>query len=120
MLIITLGFFLDSDLQYVKYLEDRRIHILSIEEKLGGSRAESLWLSGGDKNTNFFHKYASFRRSINSIWDLFDDEGNEVFGQKELEKEAVKHFKFLISRSKGGKLSLSAQTSGSLSCSVLY
>jgi hypothetical protein len=80
----------------VKYLEDRRIHILSIEEKSWRLKSRVLWLSGGHKNTNFFHKYASFRRSINSIWDLFDDEGNKVFGQKELEKVAVKHLKFLI------------------------
>jgi hypothetical protein len=89
----------------VEVLQDRRIHILSIEEETWRLKRRSLWLSSGDKNTNFFHKYANFRRSINSIRDLFDDEGNEVSSLKELKKTAVNNFKFVFQDPKDEKLS---------------
>ena len=38
-------------------------------------RARANWLKHEDRNTHFFHQYASFRKKINSVKGLVDDQG---------------------------------------------
>jgi hypothetical protein len=96
--------FSDPDFQHVKKLEERKVQILSIEEETWRLKSRALWLSSGDKNTNFFHKFASYQRCLNAIWDLSDDEGLGISGQRELEKAVVSHFKNLFKDPKEANL----------------
>jgi hypothetical protein len=52
--------FSDRDFQHVKKLEETKVQILSIEEETWRLKSRVLGLSSGDKNTNFFHKFASY------------------------------------------------------------
>jgi hypothetical protein len=44
-------------------------------------RAHTAWLLKGDRNTKFFHAYASKRRMKNTIKNLKDEEGRVVAGK---------------------------------------
>lgn len=59
----------------------------------------AIWIGLGDRNTNFFHSYASHRRNNNVIWDLTDLDGNMVSGMEELHGAAKAHFGRLYSDS---------------------
>jgi hypothetical protein len=49
--------------------------LLEQEEIIWVQRARANWLKHGDRNTNFFHQYASARRQRNLIKGLVDDQG---------------------------------------------
>ena len=67
--------------------------ILIVEEATWRPRSRSIWLSSGDKNTKFFHKYATLRRYQNTIWDIEDETGVLQSSEFEIKKIAFKHFK---------------------------
>lgn len=48
------------------------------DEMCWEQRAKANWLQLGDKNSVFFHKYASTRRRINTISRLESAEGQEI------------------------------------------
>jgi hypothetical protein len=49
-------------------------------------------LNKGDKNTRFFHKFASQRRSQNTIWDITNEDGSVKSTDKEIKETTFKHF----------------------------
>lgn len=49
-------------------LEKRKQHILKEEEASWRLKSRALWLKDGD--TKFFHRYASARREMNTIWKI--------------------------------------------------
>ncbi|XP_021737156.1 uncharacterized protein LOC110703671 [Chenopodium quinoa] len=49
--------------------------LLHLEEIYWRQRSRALWLESGDRNTNFFHRKASQRRSKNRISHLVTDDG---------------------------------------------
>lgn len=49
--------------------------LLEQEEIFWVQRAKANWLKHGDRNTNFFHHYASSRKRRNMIRGLVDDQG---------------------------------------------
>jgi hypothetical protein len=67
--------FVQEDMDILKALKQRKELILSIEESTWRLRSRAIWLNKGDKNTKFFHKFATQRRSQNTIWDIVDDVG---------------------------------------------
>ncbi|KAA3476719.1 reverse transcriptase [Gossypium australe] len=66
------------------------------EEKYWEQRARSNWLQVGDKNTSFFHKYASQRRRINRIRGLQRTDGSLATNEREIEKVARRYFSDLF------------------------
>jgi hypothetical protein len=85
--------FEQEDLDLLKSLKQRKNDILSIEEASWRLRSRAIWIEKGDKNTKFFHKFASQRCSHNSIWDLSDEDGNLKSTDSELKEMAFNHFK---------------------------
>lgn len=49
--------------------------MLEQEEIHWFQRARANWLKQGDRNTSFFHNFATKRRKKNTIKDLMDDNG---------------------------------------------
>jgi hypothetical protein len=66
---------------HIKILEVEPDKILQAEEEKWRLRSRALWLKSGDKNTKFFHKFASFRRNKNHIWEIRDEIGDLHVGQ---------------------------------------
>ncbi|XP_062013360.1 uncharacterized protein LOC133729796 [Rosa rugosa] len=61
-----------------QYEEQRQLHVkysalLAQEETYWRQRSKAFWLKDGDKNTAFFHRKTSNRRSKNRIKGLVDD-----------------------------------------------
>lgn len=50
------------------------------------------WFSGGDNNSRFFHKLASNRKSVNSIWKIQIQQNETLTSLKDIQEEAVWHF----------------------------
>ncbi|XP_040942293.1 uncharacterized protein [Gossypium hirsutum] len=87
---------------------DMRIHLnmeIDKEEMYWEQRARANWLKLGDKNTAFFHKYASMRKRINTISRLDTDDGNGIFEESEINETATKYFQNLFSTNGVGNLS---------------
>lgn len=38
-------------------------------------RSGATWLGLRDENTNFFYKYANHRKSVNTIWEMENENG---------------------------------------------
>ena len=56
-----------------------------------------MWLKGGYRNTEYFHKQTNIHQSFNAIKDLKDKYGNKITGQEELKEHAFTHFQELYS-----------------------
>ncbi|XP_024178126.1 uncharacterized protein LOC112184065 [Rosa chinensis] len=61
-----------------KALQHRFNELLSLNETYWRQRSRVLWLKDGDRNTIFFHRRASNRKSRNSIIGLLDPEDDEI------------------------------------------
>ena len=77
-------------------MEDRKSKIVLKEEELWRLKSRALCLQQGDNNTIFFHKFASFRKNVNTIWEIDLGEGNKVKSSKEIKDEVVLYFQALF------------------------
>jgi hypothetical protein len=77
----------------IRALEEAHKILLREEEERWRLKSRMLWLEGGDKNTTYFHKAASARRSRKQIWEIEDDSGNLLQTQSEIKSAAHSHFK---------------------------
>ncbi|KAK5785353.1 hypothetical protein PVK06_039927 [Gossypium arboreum] len=68
-------------------------------------RARANWLQLGDRNTTFFHKFASTRRRINTISRLETNDGKEIYDESEIKGAATAYFQNLFSSNGMGNLS---------------
>lgn len=50
----------------------------------------------GERNTIFFHHYASTLKSKNTIWDIVNQEGLRVSSFRDLSKEVESYFSYLF------------------------
>jgi hypothetical protein len=63
-----------------KELSEEIEKLLEMEELHWAQRSRINWLQFGDKNTSYFHNFASARRQKNRIKKLMDDNGNWLEG----------------------------------------
>jgi hypothetical protein len=59
----------------IRGLEEERNAYLRADEERWRLKSRMTWLESGDKNTRFFHRFASARRSKKHLWDIEDDDG---------------------------------------------
>jgi len=67
--------------------------ILKEREESWRLRSRAIWLTEGDDNTKFYHKFANGRKTINTIWELQDEQGQTISSQKNLARLATEHFR---------------------------
>jgi hypothetical protein len=84
--IIDEGPLNSSQLIELKEMEDLKHSWLEKEEQSWNLKNRALWLEAGDNNTKYFHQYANFKRNLNTIWDIKDEENQVVISFKEKEK----------------------------------
>jgi hypothetical protein len=75
--------------------EVAEIQLLKEEEESWRQKSRAVWLQSGDRNTKYFHHYASAQKNCKQIWELHSEEGMKLSGPKELKEEAVNYFKHL-------------------------
>eukprot|EP00253_Pinus_taeda_P003525 PITA_03525 len=56
-------------------LEKQRRQILLDREEEWRLKSRAIWLLAGDENTKFFHNFAKVKRTMNTIWNIKDEEG---------------------------------------------
>jgi hypothetical protein len=87
------GFFVkEIDKLMVLEKEKRKLVLLRQEEETWRHKSRVNWLVAGDKNTKFFHAYASSRKQINTIWDITKEDGTIISNKLDLQKEVVDYF----------------------------
>jgi hypothetical protein len=79
-------------------LESECNQLLLIDEEHWRQKSRAIWLKSGDRNTKFFHKFASAKRNQKHIWEIWDELGQEHRGQEALKVGANKYFKNLFSK----------------------
>lgn len=83
-----------NDHQFISLqnLEQLRLGLLNKEEAKWHLKIRAIWLSLGDQNNKFFHKYADYRRISNSIWSLNGPDGEIISSQQDLSVASINHF----------------------------
>ena len=66
--------------------------ILLYCENEARQKSHSLCPTCGNINTKFFHECANYRKNINFIWKISDDDGVEVEGFEDIAKVGINHF----------------------------
>jgi hypothetical protein len=70
--------------------------LLEQEEMYWAQRSRVNWLQFGDKNTNFFHNFASSRRKRNKIKNLKNLNGDILEGKEQLNPHISGYFAVLF------------------------
>jgi len=78
-----------------KQKEGKRLNLLKAEKDSWQQKKWVVWLKCGDRNTKYFHHYASNRKNRKRIWELHSEAGLKLSGQKDLKEEAIIFFKHL-------------------------
>ena len=55
-----------------------------------------MWLQQGDCNTKFFHKFASYKKKVNTIWEIDHGDGIKAITSKEIKNEATHYIQCLF------------------------
>jgi hypothetical protein len=61
---------------------------LLADEELWHQKSRETWILSGDKNTKFFHRFASFRRNKKHLWEVKDEFEQVHTGQEAIKAEA--------------------------------
>jgi hypothetical protein len=85
----------------LRELEDKRAKWLKTEEHEWRIKSRALWIKEGDNNTKFFHQFANYRRNLNTIWEIKDEEGNVAVSFEDKAKLGVIFFSNLFSAPPG-------------------
>ena len=85
-----------EEITLLENLEGRKRSILLKEEELWKLKSSALWLQQGDCNSKLFYKYASYRKNVNTIWDIDSRNGATVKNGDEIKNEATNYFQNLF------------------------
>ncbi|XP_062005868.1 uncharacterized protein LOC133723047 [Rosa rugosa] len=85
-----------------QYEEPRTLHvkhsqILAQQEKYRRQRSRALWLKDGDRNSAYFHRRATNRRSKNLIRGLNDEQNHWQTEPKEIQRLLLSYFSQVFS-----------------------
>lgn len=80
----------------IRGLQNEIALILDQEDLKWRQRAKQAWLSKGDRNTAYFHKWANQRRKSNRINHIKDEEGCEWRSKNEVNGAFVNYFQKLF------------------------
>ncbi|KAA3472190.1 reverse transcriptase [Gossypium australe] len=92
----------DSDDETLSKIIHTKIHLnleIDKDEVYWEQRARVNWLKYGDRNTGFFHNYATARRRANFISKLILDNGQEINEESVIQEEAKVYFENLFTSS---------------------
>jgi hypothetical protein len=73
--------------------------LLEQEDTRWKQRAKQNWYWEGDRNTHFFHSWASHKRKINQIQKIQDDDGRIWTKPKEISKSFINFYQALFTAS---------------------
>ncbi|KAA3466301.1 reverse transcriptase [Gossypium australe] len=93
----------EGDDEIMARIIDTKNHLnmeIDKDEMYWEQRVRANWLQLGDKNSAYFHKYASARRRANTISKLVLDDGKEIINGLEINETATLFFQKLFT-SKG-------------------
>ena len=82
-------------------MEGKKEALLLQEEQKWRLKSRALWLAEGDQNTKYFHRYASQRKSINTIHEIRTVQGSWAKSFEEKTQAAVEHFQGLFKEPEG-------------------
>jgi hypothetical protein len=88
---------MESDQSYeirsqLESLENERNKLLLAEEEHWCLKSRATWIKSGDKNTKYFHQFASYRRNKKHLWEVKDESGLAHYGQDAIKIEAQRYF----------------------------
>lgn len=81
----------------IKQLQDEIGHLLEMEDIQWKQIAKRNWYRQGDRNTKFFHSWASHQRKINHIESIVDVVGNRWTEPKDVDRVFLEYFLKLYS-----------------------
>lgn len=82
-------------------LMKKKQELLAIEEAKWRLKSRVIWLKECDNNTKFFHKYASYRKNLNSIQEIKDQNGQKVSSFEEIAEAREGFFSSLFKEPEG-------------------
>jgi hypothetical protein len=86
-----------NNLEEIRGLQEEIDHILEKEDVKWKQRAKLNWYTFGDRNTPYFHAWATHRRNTNKINAILDASGAECTSQEEISKAFTQYFTDLFS-----------------------
>ncbi|XP_062014693.1 uncharacterized protein LOC133731307 [Rosa rugosa] len=85
-----------SHFQEIRGLQFRLNELLSINETYWRQRSKVQWLREGDRNTSFFHRRASNRRSRNRVKGLMIEDGQWTSKPGEVENILLRYYETIF------------------------
>jgi len=76
----------------LKYLENERNKLFLAEEERWRQKSRATWIKSGDKNTKYFHHFASYRWNKRHLWEVKDEAGQAHYGHDAIKIEAQRYF----------------------------
>jgi hypothetical protein len=73
-----------DNLESIENVEEETHHLLEMEELYWKQRAKCNWFQHGDRNTKFFHAWATERKRRNHIERIHDEVGREWTKQEDI------------------------------------
>jgi hypothetical protein len=62
------------------------------DEERWHMKRRAMWIKSSDKNTKYFHNFASHRRNKKHLWEILYDEGQSHLNQEAIKRQAKHHF----------------------------
>jgi hypothetical protein len=85
-----------ENLEEIRKLQGEIEYIMEQEDVRWKQRGKQNWYKNGDRNTSFFHAWASHRRKINTIKKIEDEQGREWVEPKEISAAFINFYQQLF------------------------